>query len=378
MRGDASLSEGGAERFFLRRHASVDKDGNPYLDPRTGKPFNDITTGDEYLGTDPDAANFIAPMGMGWFPGYAIDVETGARLNIAFGEDSYLGDMGGRDMIFNPAKLSKNTVDQLFGEESELYDPVIFRGANSEPVFGGKHFVYIWRMDSIQMVSSSPWKHVKNYGYDGGRLLYNTLNFAQNMSSIPQARMLLRSFYRMVEWIGMPMGIEGTEWLPEGNECRIRIRVAKPYAPGYGYALQTPNEDLMINNLNPKYQFTIEGWDPLVNDEAKTESDLNLITVVPNPYYAYDSYEGNALTNRVKICNLPTKCVVSIYTLSGTKVRQFRKDNDSPNIDWDLTNFANTPVASGFYLIHIKDLTSGGERVIKFFGAMRMVDLNTF
>ena len=44
----------------------------------------------------------------------------------------------------------------------------------------------------------------------------------------------------------------------------------------------------------------------------------------------------------------------------------------------DLTNFANTPVASGFYLIHIKDLTSGGERTIKFFGAMRQVDLNTF
>ena len=26
--------------------------------------------------------------GMGWFPGYAIDVETGQRLNIFFGENS--------------------------------------------------------------------------------------------------------------------------------------------------------------------------------------------------------------------------------------------------------------------------------------------------
>ena len=134
----------------------------------------------------------------------------------------------------------------------------------------------------------------------------------------------------------------------------------------------------MINNLNPKYSFTIDGWDPVENDPEKTEEDLNLITVVPNPYYAYDSYEGNALTNKVKITNLPTKCVVSIFTMSGTKVRQFRKDNEDPSIEWDLTNFANTPVASGFYLIHIKDLTSGGERVIKFFGAMRQVDLNTF
>ena len=367
MCGDKNLSEGGADRFYIRKHASIDKDG---------KTCEDL--GVEPNPTDPNNPAYIAGNGMGWFPGYVIDVETGARLNVAYGEDSYLEDMGGRDMIFNPAKLSKNTVDQLYGEESQLYDPVIFRGADSEPVFGGKHFVYIWRMDSIPLIASAPYHNVKNYGYDGGQLLYNTLHFIENMTNSGAGRNLLVNLYKMVEWIGMPMGIEGTEWLPEKNECRIRIRIAKPYAPGYGYQLQTSNEDLMINDLNPKYAFTIEGWDPIHNEEAKTDDDLNLVTVVPNPYYAYDSYEGNALTNRVKIANLPRKCVVSIYTLSGTKVRQFRKDNDNPNIDWDLTNFANTPVASGFYLIHIKDLTSGSERVIKFFGAMRMVDLNTF
>ena len=365
---DKNLSEGGVERFSLRKHASIDKKGRSLPGDYTEiEPSN-----------DPSAPNYIAAQGMGWFPGYVIDVETGARLNVAYGEDSYLEDLGGRDMIFNPAKLLKNTVDQVYGETSQLYDPAIFRGTDSEPVFGGKHFVYIWRMDSIPMISSSPYHNVKNFAYDGGQLLYNTFDYIQNLSNGGVARNLTANLYKMVEWIGMPMGIEGMEWLPNGNDCRIRIRIAKPYAPGYGYDLQTPNEDLMINNLYPKYQFAIDGWDPIANDPVKTEEDLNLIRVVPNPYYAYDSYEGNALTNRVKICNLPEKCVVSIYTLSGTKVRQFRKDNDSPNIDWDLTNFANTPIASGFYLIHVKDLTSGGERVIKFFGAMRQVDLNTF
>jgi len=367
MCSDKNLSEGGADRFYMRKHASIN---------RAGKTCEDL--GVEPDPTDPYNPAYIGETGMGWFPGYVIDVETGVRLNVAYGEDSYLGDLGGRDMMFNPPQLMKNTVDQLYGESSQLLDTAIFRGADSEPVFGGKHFVYIWRMDSIPMANSAPWKHVKNFGYDGGQLLFNTLSFVQGMTSTSQAKMILGRFYRMVEWIGMPMGIEGMEWLPDGNDCRIRIRIAKPYAPGYGYALQTSNEDLMINNLNPKYQFTIEGWDPIHNDPVKTENDLNLVTVVPNPYYAYDTYEGNALTNRVKIANLPEKCVVSIYTLSGTKVRQFRKDNDSPNIDWDLTNFANTPVASGFYLIHVKDLTSGSERVIKFFGAMRQVDLNTF
>ena len=378
---DQNLNENGTRRFLLRKHASVDKDGNPYMikdEANKDIPFNlwSEAGSEEYASANEDDANFIAPQGMGWFPGYAIDVENGVRLNIAFGEDSYLEDMGGRDMIFNPAKVQKATAEDPSGLLQE-YDPAIFRGTDNDPVFGGKHFVYIWRMDSIPVPNNFPWKEMKNYGYDGGKLLFNSLNAFQGMAHGVQTNMF-RNFYKLVMWIGMPMGIEGMEWLPEGNECRVRIRLAKPYAPGYGFPLQEENSELMVNNLNPKYTFSIDGWDPIQNDPEKTEEDLNLVTVVPNPYYAYDAYEGNALTNKVKITNLPNKCIVSIYTLSGTKVRQFRKDNEEPSIEWDLTNFANTPVASGFYLIHIKDLTSGSERTIKFFGAMRQVDLNTF
>ena len=383
---DKNLSEGGAERFFLRRHPSVDKDGKPYEYNWNCKgnelvvdnnPEDPNAEGTVYASTNAEDANFISPQGMGWFPGYVIDVETGMRMNVAFGEDSYLEDMNGRDMIFNPAKLQKITTEDASGS-MQYVDPAIYRGADRDPVFGGKHFVYVWRTDSLVIEDNTiPYKDIKNYGYDGGQLLFNSMNYIQNMNA-NGARVINNLFYKLVMWVGMPMGIEGMTWLPEGNECRIRIRLAKPYAPGYGYTLQTPNEDLMINNLNPKYTFSIEGWDPLLNDPEKTENDLDLVTVVPNTYYAYNAYEGNALTNKVNITNLPNKCIVSIYTLSGTRVRQFRKDNEEPSIEWDLTNFANTPVASGFYLIHIKDLTSGSERTIKFFGAMREVDLNTF
>jgi len=379
---DPNLNENGAPRFTLRKHASVDKEGNSYMiknDHNEDVPFNIWAEAGnpEYVSSNEEDPNFIGASGMGWFPGYVIDVENGVRLNVAFGEDSYLEDMGGRDMIFNPAKVQKATAEDVSGLLQE-YDPAIFRGADNAPVFGGKHYLYVWRVDSLAMGNTAPWKEVKNYGYDGGQLMFNTLNAVQNMNNNGQLYMN-RNVYKLAMWIGMPMGIEGMEWLPEGNECRVRIRLAKPYAPGYGYPLQEENPDLMINNLNPKYTFSIDGWDPVQNDPEKTDEDLNLITVVPNPYYAYNTYEGNALTNKVKITNLPNKCIVSIYTLSGTKVRQFRKDTDeTTSLEWDLTNFANTPVASGFYLIHIKDLTSGGERTIKFFGAMRQVDLNTF
>ena len=367
MSMDSRLSEGGAPRFFLRKHASVDKKGRPTTIDWQNAP--------DSCSLDPSDANYIAAQGMGWFPGYVIDVESGMRLNIAFGEDSYLEDLNGRDMLFNPAKLQKTTLDDPL---YQLVDPAVFRGADMVPVFGGKHFVYVFRNDSIVVANSSPWKEFVCPAYDGGARLFKTLNYIQHQVS-SAANIFNIEFWKLVQWVGMPMGIEGEEWLPEGNDCRIRIRLAKPYDYGYGpRPLQVTPDELMINDLRPLYRFSIEGLNPTLNDPEKTEEDLNLVTVVPNPYYAYSDYEPNALTNRVKIANLPEKCVVTIYTLSGTKVRQFTKDNDEPSIEWDLTNFANTPIASGFYLIHIKDFTSGSERVIKFYGAMRKVDLNTF
>ena len=58
--------------------------------------------------------------------------------------------------------------------------------------------------------------------------------------------------------------------------------------------------------------------------------ELDNIRVVPNPYYAYAGaccYEEDKLDTRVKITNLPEQCSINIYTVNGTLVRQFKKDN---------------------------------------------------
>jgi hypothetical protein len=366
---DDKLSQGNAKRFFLRKSPSIDKDGNFYE--------GDWTNDSVPASTNPEDPNYISNQGMGWFPGYVIDVETGARLNVAYGEDSYLEDFNGRDMQFNPPALLKATVDELYGDYSQLYDPSLFRQIDNDPVMGGKHFVYIFGMDKpTDIPGNIPYTNFNSPAYDGGKYLVEAMKFFQSSNYGPTMNVLL---WRQVMWTGMPMAVEGKQWLQEGNDARVRIRVAKPYAPGYAIcSLDSLYSELDINNLNPKYQFSIEGLNPIHNDETKTSSDLDLVTVVPNPYYAHSYYEANSLTNAVKITNLPNNCLVTIYTINGTKVRQFKKDNEEASIEWDLTNFASTPVASGFYLIHIKDYTSGEERVIKFFGAMRQVDLNTF
>ena len=47
------------------------------------------------------------------------------------------------------------------------------------------------------------------------------------------------------------------------------------------------------------------------------------------------------------------------------------------SIDWDLKNFAGIPISGGIYLIHVK-VVGVGEKVIKWFGTLRPIDLNSF
>ena len=366
---DKNLTEGGVSEFRLRNAPSIDKDGNPCPETVTGPSANE---------EDP---NYIAARGMGWFPGYAIDIETGARLNMCYGEDSYYQELNGRDMMFNPPALRETTV--LSAPIAQLSDPALFDPIDNTAVMGGKHFVYIFPMNDAGLLGNANYKiSYKSPAYDAGAYLYNTIDAIEKAPSSSLVGVLYKSFWGQPLWAGMPMPIEGKEWLPEGNPVTISVRVATPYRSGYGNFALENEEGLYDTNehkgYKPYYTFSTVGKGTEKGNLEKAEEDLNLITVVPNPYYAFSTYEDNALTHKVKITNLPKKCVVTIYTVNGAKIRQFKKDSDITSIDWDLTNFANTPIASGFYIIHVKDNTTGMEKTVKFYAAMRQVDLNTF
>ncbi len=134
----------------------------------------------------------------------------------------------------------------------------------------------------------------------------------------------------------------------------------------------------------PNYRFSTEGIAPTVMTEAsQVDSVMDLINVVPNPYYAYSTYEGvengGQLDSRVRITNLPDECVISIYTINGSLVKQLNKDSEgSASIDWDLKNQKGIPIASGAYIINVSVPSIGKERNLKWFGVLRPIDLDTF
>ena len=74
--------------------------------------------GQDLLSVDKDGKQIPGSYGLSWFPGYAINVETGERLNIVFGEDSSLPTENGADMIWNP---TNSFFDKFFN------NPYLFR-----------------------------------------------------------------------------------------------------------------------------------------------------------------------------------------------------------------------------------------------------------
>jgi len=342
---DPSLADGGVDQFNVRAGQSVDKDGNP-APVGSGSSEN------------PDDPNYIAETGMGWFPGYAINIETGERLNMAFSEDSWLVGNNGRDMLWNPTFS-------------------IFDGSG-QTIFGGKHYIYVFAHTKDKFPIGG--KYDPSYdvpAYDAGRRL---------RGSIPITTLFKRDYiYSSCMWVNMPIAD------PElflSNAVYIKIRVAKPYDRSFSYmladTLMFPDssiyivpDTLLYNDQYPAYQFTTSGLATVNDNTEKAKNDLDLINIVPNPYYGYSLYETDQLDNRVKITNLPRKCTVIIYNMSGTVIREYNKDTPVTSIDWDLKNHAGIPVASGIYLIHV-NADGIGERVIKWFGSLRPTDFNAF
>ncbi len=322
-----SLAQGNAKKFCLRKHASwgldmrLDDGGNPIYDGRDSS--------------------------MSWFPGYAVD-QNGKRLNIVFGEDSYQGNENGGDMIWNPTSHQFN-----------LFDGSL--------VMGGKHWIYV--------LSSK---------YDSCKKFRDTLTHV----GTDYVQMRVKNTFYDFAWVGLPLINPALHLnnLAEGlipTTTTLRFRVTRPYAPFAADASKL-NASSQINfdaaKANwPYYTFSTKELAPRsLSDNPDKNALLDKINVTPNPYYGMCGYEVNRFDTKVKIINLPANVSVQIYALDGTLVRSLSKsDPETSYLDWDIRNAAGLPVASGLYLIHVK-AEGIGEKVIKWFGALRPIDATSY
>jgi hypothetical protein len=323
-------TEGGANMFDLRRAASVGKEADA-TDPNKAAPDGD-------------------GQGMGWFPGYAVDVETGERLNIFFGENSTFnpalpltydpGSKNCRDMIWNPS--SQATID---GQGIQIP----FQNIYMRWFFGGHHYVY-----------------VTNTKYDSCKLYRDRLTG----SAFRKITAL-----RTLTW-AMPLPITAQGRLKSykdgiiPGETKVKLRVDNSFAVRTGAG---------ANNGYPTYKFSLKGVEKAPLTPTGVDSALSMINVVPNPYYGGSAYEATEFLQVMKITNVPALCTITISSIDGKFIRQYKRDekplNNKSNTgvptkqigvhqDWDLKNAQGIPVASGVYLIHI-DAPGVGQRTVK-------------
>jgi len=153
-----------------------------------------------------------------------------------------------------------------------------------------------------------------------------------------------------------------------------------PYAP---YAAMDPSEVGPVpvsttTPYNPYYTFSTTGLAPTVlSDTSNRNAVLDRIYAVPNPYYGYSGYEQNRFDTKVRIINLPAKATINIYGLDGALIRTLTKNDASSYIDWDIRNSVGLPIASGMYLMDVK-AEGLGEKVIRWFGAARPIDVTNY
>jgi hypothetical protein len=79
----------------------------------------------------------------------------------------------------------------------------------------------------------------------------------------------------------------------------------------------------------------------------------------------------------VKITNLPETCEINIFNMNGGLVKTIQKDNALTYVDWTLKNYQEIPIASGLYIVHI-NVPGVGEKIIKWYGALRTVNTSNF
>ncbi len=271
-------SVGGAERFNLRMSASVDQNGSP-----------------DGSGT----------LGMSWFPGYAVNVETGERLNMAFGENSWLQADNGADMIWNPT----STIESQTGE----------------PILGGGHYIYIFGHNGNAPNDDVPL-------YDEGEFIFQKLSENNYSPGDPSKRRV----YKDAMWVGIPLLESGHNLLE--SDVRIKLRVRKPY-------VDYQCLDNIINQTHPIYSFETSAISTAIDESLSDEPLL----IYPNP-----------ATTNLTIESRSPLAQVWVRDVAGRAHRYTTLPRGTQG-DRAVVDVSGLP--SGIYLVEV--LTQNGQRSVQ-------------
>jgi hypothetical protein len=95
------------------------------------------------------------------------------------------------------------------------------------------------------------------------------------------------------------------------------------------------------------------------------------VKVVPNPYIVNSGpFNEEFYKKKIRFTRLPAKCTITIFSISGEKVRELHHDDvDDGNLWWDLRSYNNQEIAPGLYIYVVE--TPGGDKKVDKFAVVR-------
>jgi len=117
-----------------------------------------------------------------------------------------------------------------------------------------------------------------------------------------------------------------------------------------------------------KYQFTTQA---AKFDQQAAERELANVFVVPNPYVAFGAGEtagarvGTRDERRLEFRNLPEKCTIRIYTITGELIDTVEKNDQRDFVAWNVLTLESQATAYGVYIYHV-DAPGVGTKMGRF------------
>ncbi|MDA0986412.1 MAG: hypothetical protein O3A55_02225 [Bacteroidetes bacterium] len=172
---------------------------------------------------------------------------------------------------------------------------------------------------------------------------------------------------------------------------KIIIRTPAPYDQGSSAAtMMEVNFNLpsdLIVNINGGEFFTGKTTKPFVAteeykfttskvayDASKIKNELKNIFVVPNPYVISSQFEQPANKpdlrgdRALQFRNLPKKCLIRIYTITGELIRTLEKNDETDYLSWDLLTSESARTSYGVYVYQVE---AEGATTIGRFGVIK-------
>lgn len=140
-------------------------------------------------------------------------------------------------------------------------------------------------------------------------------------------------------------------------------------APEPGDVLQVITQKIF--DRNDSFEFTMIGND---FDDVKTKNELDDIYTVPDPYIAVSTLERKVVNEeegrgdrKIDFVNLPKRCTIRIFTVSGRLVRTLEHAATEKNrrLAWDLRTKDGLEISHGMYF-YVVDAPGIGSKTGKF------------